>query len=190
MKLHVAGVCAAALWFSPAGIADPHSPVNTSSFHSLATVQATVTPRASCEGTDGIYTLLHVVGSGPVTSNDPRMAGIFNANAYILDSPTTSLGVSRDDWTITDPATGAVKAHGMAIATDFAGTPRAVTFGRLADGSHMVANAQVTLPAPGTTDPILIEYGGPAPTTPDRGVIMAGRNKCIDFLFSTIDGDQ
>jgi len=109
MKLPMLLVCAAALWFSPALIADPHSPVNTASFHSLATVAATVTPRATCQGTDGTYTLLAVVGSGPVTSTDPRMSGIFHVNALILDSPTTSLGVSRDDWKITDATTGHVK---------------------------------------------------------------------------------
>jgi hypothetical protein len=163
---------------------NPHTrPIQITSFHSLATVQGTVTPAAICAGVDGIYVLLSVQGSGPVTSDDPRLSGIFHADALILDGPTTGLGVSRDSWTITDPATGAVKARGIAIATDLGPHPRAVTFATLADGSHMVANTVVTLPAPGSSDPILIEYGGPGLAEPDRGVIVSGSDDCVDLFF-------
>ena len=48
-------------------VADSREPLAISSFHSLATVQATVTPKATCQGVDGTYTLLSVVGSGPIS---------------------------------------------------------------------------------------------------------------------------
>lgn len=155
------------------------------SYSSIAQVQATVVPVTTCQGTDGTYTLLSVTGSGPNTSSDPRMAGTFHVNAYLLDSPTTTLGVSIDNWTITDAQTGAVKARGKGIATDLGPSPHAIAYGRLADGSTMVANAVVTLPAPGSNT-ITIEYGGEGLSEPDRGVILSGNNPCIRALVNAI----
>jgi hypothetical protein len=177
--------CAFALLLTrDAGADRPHTrPIQITSFHSLATVQGTVTPKAICNGVDGVYMLLAVMGDGPITSDDPRMSGIFHADALILDSPVSGLGVSRDSWTITDPATGAVKVRGYAIATDLGPHPRAITVATLADGSHMVANSVVTLPAPGSTDPILIEYGGAGLEEPDRGVIVSGDDDCVELFF-------
>jgi hypothetical protein len=173
-----------------ASVAAAHSawgttPVDIDSFQSVANVQATVVPVATCPGTDGTYTLLSATGSGVNESSDPRMAGIFHVDAYLLDSPSSTLGISIDNWTITDPVTGKVKASGKGVATDFGPNPQAVAFGRLADGSTMVANAQITLPAPGTNT-IRVEYGSLNTVTPDRGVILSGKNTCVRTLANAI----
>ncbi len=112
------------------------------------------------------------------------MVGIFTADALILDSPVTGNGVSVDSYTITDATTGDVKVTGFALATDLGANPRAITFATLGDGSHMVANTLVTLPAPGSTDPLTIEYGGAGLDQPDRGVIVAGNDECTKMLFA------
>jgi hypothetical protein len=184
MKIFAAALVLVAATGVTAEADQPDRRMSINTFHSFATVQATVTPIATCQGKDGVtYTVLSVQGEGPITSDDPRMAGIFHADALILDSPATGYGVSKDDWTVTDPTTGALKASGTAYATDFGPHPRAITVAELADGSHMWANTVVTLPAPGTSDPITIEYGGPGLDEPDRGVIVGGSDPCTKLMF-------
>jgi len=145
-----------------------------------------ITPIDSCDGTDGTYTLLHVTGTGPMVSANTRIAGNFIVDALILDSPTTGYGVSVDNWSIVDPVSGATKASGKAIATDLGPNPRAISYGFLDDGSLLVANTLVTLPAPGSGNPLTIAYGTGPTTIPDRGVILDGNNSCVRKLLRAL----
>ncbi len=141
-----------------------------------AEIQAQVVPVATCEGTDGTYTLLHVTGEGPITSTDPRLAGIEVVDALILDHPVTGRGVSTDNFKILDPVTRAVKATGTAWAVDaMPSAVKSLALMDLADRSKVIALATVTLPAPGSSDPIVIEYGGAGSgDSADRALIVSG----------------
>lgn len=181
-KMISLGLGFAAVLFSSVCIAGNQGPVSVSSFHSVANVNATVSVVETCTGVDGTYNLLSVKGSGPITSNDPRMEGVMNVDALILDSPTTSLGASVDHWTVVDSADPTlVKAQGKAVATDLGPNPKAVVYGFLADGSVLVTNTVVTL---GPT--VVIEYGGAGLNVPDRGVIFSGNNKCVKKLVKSM----
>lgn len=145
-----------------------------SQFHAIATIQPTGFATTVCPNADGVYTNTHVTGVGPVTSSDPRMSGTFHVNAMIL-TDQNGIGVSRDEWTITDSVTGAVKATGVAEALDAdqTGPIHSSVTARLADGSFMSTMAIVTLPSPATNFSIIVEYGGPLPPDPGRGVIIS-----------------
>jgi len=143
-------------------------------FHSFATITPESVSVTVCPHSDGTYTNVHVMGSGPVSSNDPRMSGIFHVDAMILTN-AVGVGVSRDKWTITDAVTGAVKAKGVAQAldTDMTAPVHSAVTARLADGSFMSTLAVVTLPSAATGGLITVEYGGPVATDPGRGVIIS-----------------
>ena len=138
-------------------------------------------------GDDGTYTLVRVRADGPVTSNDPRLAGIFHANAVMLVNERGE-GVGRDNWEIVDAQDGSVKARGIAHAVhndpNFHVAPEpfaALSIGRLSDGTQMFAHARVALPPPNSDRPIVIEYGGPGLSDPaNRAVAVAGR--CAGLL--------
>ena len=124
---------------------------------------------------DGDATVIRVRGKGPMTSTDPRFVGTFEADAVIIVD-NEGEGVSRDDWRVVDDETGETKVRGTAHGIHNDPNPiRAVTIGRFADGDHFFGNARVTLPEPGTDDPIVIEYGGPGLSDPEnRAVAVSG----------------
>lgn len=146
-------------------------------FHAFATI----TPNApqllaTCHDRAGnTITNVHVTGSGPITSTDPRLTGTFHVNAMILTNQN-GLGVSRDEWTITDSSSGAVKATGVAEALDTYQTAPilAVNTARLADGAFVSHIAVVHLPSAATGGLLTIEYGGPVPSDPGRAFIFTG----------------
>lgn len=143
-------------------------------FHSFATVTATSITPTVCAHSDGTFTNTHIISQGPITSNDPRMAGTFHGDAMILTN-AQGIGVSRDKWTITDTITGVVKVTGVAQAldADATGPIHSVVTARFADGSFMSTMAIVRLPPPGSTGAITIEYGGPTPSDSGRGVVIS-----------------
>jgi hypothetical protein len=55
-----------------------------------------VVPVASCQGADGLYTVLSVRAQGTITSSDPRLSGTFIGDALILDNPNTGIGMCAD----------------------------------------------------------------------------------------------
>lgn len=128
------------------------------------------------------YSVIRVRGEGPMTSNDPRMEGIFKVDAVMLVDERGA-GVGRDDWEVVDAATGESKAAGIAhsIHNDprFHEAPEpfaALSIGQLTDGSRFFAHARVALPPPGVQRPIAIEYGGPGLSDPaNRAVAVEGR---------------
>lgn len=128
------------------------------------------------EADGALYTVIRVRGEGPMTSDDPRMEGIFKAEAVMLVDDKGQ-GVGRDDWTLVDAATGKVKARGTAHGTINGSNPiRAVSIGKLEDGTRFFANARVEVPPPGAEGPIVIEYGGPGLADPgNRAFAVAGR---------------
>lgn len=159
-------------------------------FHAFATITPDA-PRliATCKDQAGnTYTNVGVTGTGPITSTDPRLSGIFHADAMIL-TDQHGVGVSRDKWWITDPVTGKVKATGVAQAldTDQTAPIMAVNTARLADGSFVSHIAIVTLPSAATQGKLTIEYGGNVPADPGRGVIMSGID-CGGYFAANIDG--
>jgi len=161
--------------------------VGVDTWSGLVTVNnPVIVPIETCDGVDGTYSLLHVTGTGPMVSTDTRIAGSFVVDALILDSPTSGYGVSVDNWVINDPVTGVEKASGKAIATDQGPNPKAISYGFLADGSLLVANTLVTLPAPGSGAPLTINYGGGATTVPDRGVVLDGFDVCTRKIIKAI----
>lgn len=138
---------------------------------------------ATCTGTDGVYKLMHLQGQGPMTSTDPRFAGTFVVDAYILDNPNTGAGISKDNWKVLDPTTGATKVRGTAIAMNQAPNPiKGQVTAITKDGDMLWTMSTVTLPAPGTTNPIVIEYGGAGYPTSDRAVVVNGglSSECTD----------
>ena len=163
---------------------------------SVAVITASVTPTV-CSGTPNghTYVLLHVSGSGPITSGDPSdvlNGKTFNANAKILDSPDPTpngYGVSRDDFTITDPANGdAIVAKGTAFATDRGQNSiqsiSTMRFAAAYGGGIRWSGATVHLENLPT---ITVEYGEPRdPTdTNDRSVTVPpslGANCLAPFL--------
>lgn len=149
-------------------------PFTITTFHSFATLTPiSVTPTV-CKHSDGTYTNVHILSQGPITSNDPRMAGTFHGDAMILTN-AQGIGVSRDKWTITDTATGAVKVTGVAQAldADATGPIHSVVTARFADGSFMSTMAVVRLPPPGVPGAITVEYGSAVPSDPGRGVVIS-----------------
>lgn len=159
-------------------------------FHAFATITPDA-PRllATCKDKAGnTYTNVGITGSGPITSSDPRLDGIFHADAMIL-TDQHGVGVSRDKWWITDARTGKVKATGVAQAldTDQTAPIMAVNTARLADGSFVSHIAIVTLPSAATQGKLTIEYGGNIPQDPGRGVIMSGID-CGGYFAANIDG--
>lgn len=176
-------VCSAAL-------AHDKGSFRISEFHAFATLTPDP-PKvlAVCHDDAGnTYTNVGITGSGPITSSDPRMAGVFHANAMIL-TDQNGVGVSRDEWTITDPVTGAVKVTGVAQALDTDQTAPiiAVNTARLADGSFVSHIAVVNLPSAATAGKLTIEYGGPVPSDGGRAVIMSGID-CGGYFAANADG--
>jgi len=159
-----------------AAVASQSPPLSMTPAYARAEVQASVTPVATCEGDDATYTLLHVEGQGTITSTDARLAGTMIVDAMILDNPNTGMGVSTDNFKVLDPVTGELKMKGTAWAIDKHPLAiRSLALADLADGSKFVTLATVRLPAPGTTDPIVIEYGGPGSgDSVDRALIVSG----------------
>lgn len=143
-------------------------------FHSFATLTPTSVTSTVCAHSDGTYSNVHILSQGPITSNDPRMAGTFHGDAMILTN-AQGIGVSRDKWTITDSGTGAVKVTGVAEAldADATGPIHSVVTARFVDGSFMSTMAVVRLPPPGTPGAITVEYGGAVPSDPGRGVVIS-----------------
>ncbi len=132
------------------------------------------------EGPNGVCSVIRVRGEGPMASDDPRLAGIFKADAVMLINERGE-GVGRDDWEIVDAESGASKASGIAhsIHNDpgFQENPEpfyALSIGRFEDGSRLFTRARVSLPRPGRAEPIVIEYGG-GPEPAHRGFAAAGR---------------
>ena len=129
---------------------------------------------STCNGSDGPFTVVRLRGEGPVASDDPRLRGIFKANAVVLTNAAGE-GVSRDDWEIVDPVTRRRKAAGTAFGVHNGSEPiKALSIGHLADGGRFFANARVTLPPPGVEQPIVVEYGGAGGPEADRAVIVGG----------------
>ncbi len=146
-------------------------------FHAFATITPSAPEvLATCHDDSGnTYTNVHLTGTGPITSTDPRMEGTFHVNAMIL-TDQNGIGVSRDEWSITDSRTGAVKVRGVAQAldTDQTAPIYAVNTARLADGSFVSHIAIVHLPSAASNGNLTIEYGGEVPADPGRAVIMSG----------------
>ena len=108
-------------------------------FHAFATITPDPpTVRAICTNphNSDVVTNVHITGKGPVTSNDPHFNGIFHVNAMILTNQH-GVGVSRDEWTITDNTETVVLAKGVAQAldTDMTAPIIAVNTARLYDAS-------------------------------------------------------
>jgi hypothetical protein len=130
----------------------------------------------TCIGVNGEeFTFTHVKGQGPIAASDPRMDGTFFANAKLLHN-SQGVGISQDDFKIRDSQTGRLKATGVAKAMDAGAEPiKAMVTIDLSDGSHIWTESTVRLPAPGTQDPIVIEYGGEGSGIPqDRGLLISG----------------
>jgi hypothetical protein len=145
-------------------------------FFARAEITLTSIKTATCEGENGeVFTFFHLKGQGPITATDPRMEGTFFANAKLLHN-AQGVGVSRDDLKIRDTQTGQLKATGVALSLDAGFEPiKAMTTIDLADGSRVWTEATVRLPAPGTSDPVILEYGGAGSGIPeDRAVLVTG----------------
>jgi hypothetical protein len=155
-------------------LADPI--LSITPFFSHAEIVPTSVKSATCLGANGEeFTFTHLKGQGPITASDPRMAGTFFANAKLLHN-SQGVGVSQDDFQIRDTQTGQLKAKGIAQAMDAGAEPiKAMVTIDLSDGSRIWTESTVRLPAPGTQDPIVIEYGGEGPGVPaDRGLLISG----------------
>jgi len=151
-------------------------------FHSTASVGITSVQTSSCPGPNGPDAVTSIKGQGPVTSDDPRLVGTFHVDAVILVNAQGE-GVSRDNWQITDSATGTLKASGTAYGVQHGSNPiKALSIGKLADGSRTMANAVVTLPAPGSQDPIKVEYGGSGSPLEDDAVAVGPA--CARLVFA------
>lgn len=131
-------------------------------------------------GQNGACSVIRVRGEGPIASEDPRLAGIFRVDAVMLFNERGE-GVGRDDWEIVDAENGAPKASGTAHSVHndpgFQENPEpfgALSIGQLEDGSRLFTRARVSLPRPGSDEPIVIEYGG-GPEPAHRGFAAAGR---------------
>jgi hypothetical protein len=185
-KLLGLGLLAATI---PAGIALASGGSATiTRFHAMANVAITSLQNSSCPGPNGPDAVTFVKGQGPVTSDDPRLAGTFHVDAVILVNAQGE-GVSRDNWQITDSATGALKASGTAYGVQHGFNPiKALSIGQLADGSRTMANALVTLPAPGSQDPIRIEYGGSGSALEDDAVVVG--SGCARLVFADQGNQQ
>ena len=165
----------------PAGIsvADDDSRPKITRVHSRAEVSVTSERTTTCRGSDDrTYTVVKIRGTGPITSDDPRLNGTFHVDAWIMLGENGQ-GIGHDDWKITDPRTGQLKARGRADGVlDGANPSKSLSIGEFADGSRLVANSLVTLPPPGVQAPIVIEWGGPGSPAPDDAVIVRG--SCAD----------
>ncbi|HKY64189.1 MAG TPA: hypothetical protein VJR29_12310 [bacterium] len=145
-------------------------------------VPTSVVP-STCQGLDGTYNVVRIAGQGPITSEDPRMEGTFFADAIVLTN-AQGKGVSRDNFKIRD-SRGRLKVLGSAIGIH--NDPQAIhaqAKAWLADGSRFHSESTVRLPAPGSQDPIVVEYGGEGSGDPaDRGVILSGTCGAIFDAF-------
>lgn len=173
-KLSLLLLCLMALGLSSVCVADSDPPFTITLFHSFATLQPTGFTPTVCKHSDGTYTNVHVTSIGPITSDDPRMEGIFHGDAMILTN-AQGIGISRDKWWITDAVTGDVKVTGVAQALDVDMTApiHAINTARFADGSYMSNMAIVNLPSAATGGMITVEYGGPIPSDPGRAVVIS-----------------
>jgi hypothetical protein len=145
-------------------------------FFSHAEIVPTSIKTATCLGANGEeFTFMHLKGQGPITASDPRMDGTFFANAKLLHN-SQGVGISQDDFQIRDSQTGRLKAKGIAQAMDSGAEPiKAMVTADLVDGTRLWTESTVRLPAPGSQDPIIIEYGGEGPGIPaDRGLLISG----------------
>jgi len=121
--------------------------------------------------------------NGPIAPQPAlRVAGTMGAIALAQDEDCLTLNI----WTSAEAGQKApviVWIHGGGFISGAGSLP-------WYDGSHLVANALVTFSAPGTTDPILIEYGGAGSAAPDRGVIVEGRDRCVTQMFAALAGAE
>lgn len=151
-------------------VADPGDDLIIRPVAARAVVQVTSIEVETIEGDEGPQTQVRLTGEGPITSEDPRLNGILYADAVIL-TDADGHGISRDEFEIFDPATGQrlVKGSAWGIHADPAPI-HGQAVARLRDGSRFYAESTVTVPPPGSLDPIVIEYGFHA----DRAVILEG----------------
>ncbi|HKX11932.1 MAG TPA: hypothetical protein VJP40_02175 [bacterium] len=161
-----------------------NSPMHITPVFARAEAQPTSLEVSTCEGADGVYTVLHVTSQGPITSNDPRLEGTFYGDAIAITN-AQGKGISRDNFKIHDPVTGKLKMKGTGYGIHSDPNPiHAQAFGRLADGTRFWSESTVWLPAPGTQDPIIVEYGGEGSgDTPDRGVTISGSCQALLDAF-------
>ena len=155
----------------------------------VATLQPTLVEVDTCEGVDGTYSFIHILAQGPIVASDPRLNGTFFANAKLLHRPD-GRGVSEDNFEVRDD-NGELLMKGQAHAADPVAGPtpiKGMALGRLRDGSRFVAGSTVTLPAPGTTDPLIIEYGVASPGVQDEAVLVSG--DCLGFFDAWGDYDD
>jgi hypothetical protein len=173
----------------PAGIALANGGNATiTRFHSVASVGISSVQTSSCPGPNGPDAVTFIKGQGPINSDDPRLVGTFHVDAVILVNAQGE-GVSRDNWQITDSATGTLKASGTAYGVQHGSNPiKALSIGQLADGSRTMANALVTLPAPGSQNPITIEYGGSGSPLEDDAVVVGPA--CARLVFADQGGQD
>jgi hypothetical protein len=128
--------------------------------HARAELAVSSLERTAEPGRGGQVLVVRLRASGPMTSSDPRLEGVFEADA-ILMVDESGRGASRDDWRIVDAETGSVKVTGTSHGVHGdAGPIRALAIGWLEDGSRLFAHALVTLPPPDAEGPIIVEYGG------------------------------
>src|SRR4029453_11240701 len=141
-----------------------------------AVIVPTSVTTVSCRNADGEeFTLTRLSGQGPITSEDPRLEGTFFADAKLLHN-AVGVGVSHDDFEVRDPLTGMLKWRGSADALDAGAEPvKGMAIAELGAGTSIWAESTVFLPAPGSQDPVIIEYGGEGPGIPqDRALAISG----------------
>jgi hypothetical protein len=163
------------------------APLTITSVFARATLVPTSVAVSTCEGTDGVYTVTKLEATGPIVSADARLQGVFFADAVLLHD-AQGKGISRDRFRVIDPVTGKLKMKGKAFAVDAAPDPiKGFAIAKLADGSRFFAQSTVYLPAPGTQDPLVIEYGGQGPgALSDHAVILGGN---CDDVWEAFDVD-
>jgi hypothetical protein len=172
--------------FSLTALAAP-APISIAPVTARATLQPTSVVVSVCDGADGPYTVTRIEAVGPIASADPRLSGTFLADAVLLHD-AQGRGISRDRFRVIDPETGKLKMKGTAFAVDAAPEPiKGLAIARLADGSRFFAQSTVLLPAPGTQDPLVIEYGMQGPgALPDHAVVLGGN---CDDVWDAFDVD-
>ena len=147
----------------------------------VATLQLTSMDVGTCDGVDGTNSVIRLTAVGPIVSPDPRLNGTFHANARLLHRPD-GRGVSEDNFEVYDDD-GRLIMKGQAHAADPVAGPtpiKGLALARLSDGSRFVAGSTVTLPAPGTNDPLVIEYGVANPGVQDEAVLVTG--DCAEYF--------
>lgn len=190
MKSGAVGVlCLMSVLWSQEGQA--HESVRITKMRARAAVQLSSFDQKVCHGADGDYTLVRLTGEGPITSTDSRITGTFYVDAMILHNPQGQ-GISRDKFKIRDPRSRRIKVQGTAWAVDADPNPiHGMAMAKLADGSRLLAESVVYLPAPGSPDPIIIEYGSDQGSTDpaDRAYIVSGNCRELRDEFDAFDVD-